>query len=62
MTWLYQLAVDNEKEINSCYSELTDGGTLIEPLKDAFGNALFGVVQDKFGKVWMLHHEKQSSQ
>lgn len=49
---------DSEEEIRTCYSELTSGGEVIDPLKEAFGNSLFGVVQDRYGKVWMLNHEK----
>lgn len=49
---------DSEEEIGTCYSELSSGGEVIEPLKEAFGNSLFGVVHDKFGKVWMLNYEK----
>jgi PhnB protein len=53
---------DSEEEIRACYSGLSDGGTIIDPLKEAFGNSLFGVVQDKYGKVWMLNHELSKSQ
>lgn len=49
---------DSENEIRNCYSKLSADGTIIDPLKKAFGNSLFGVVQDKYGKVWMLNCEK----
>lgn len=49
---------DSEEEINTCYSKLSSEGNVIEPLKESFGNSLFGVIQDKYGKVWMLKHEE----
>lgn len=49
---------DSVEEINTCYSKLTSEGNVIEPLKESFGNSLFGVIQDKYGKVWMLKHEE----
>lgn len=52
---------DSEEEIRACYSKLSEDGTIIDPLKEAFGNSLFGVVQDKYGKVWMLNCEKNSN-
>lgn len=49
---------DNEKKISICYSKLSSESNVIEPLKESFGNSLFAVLQDQFGKVWMLKHEK----
>jgi PhnB protein len=49
---------DREDEIRAAYSELSSGGKVIEPLKQAFENSLFAVLQDKYGKVWMLNQSK----
>lgn len=51
------LSFDNENELLESYSRLSNGGKIIEPLKKAFGNALFGVLKDRYGKVWMFHHQ-----
>ncbi|WMJ72364.1 VOC family protein [Cytophagaceae bacterium ABcell3] len=51
------LDLDSEKNTKSIFEELSVGGTVIEPLKKAFGNALFGVLKDKYNKVWMFHCE-----
>lgn len=51
---------DSENMINTCYSKLSSEGKVIKPLEESFGNSLFGVVQDRYGKVWMLNHELQN--
>jgi PhnB protein len=45
---------DSEAEIKKVYGLLKNEGQLIDELKVAFWGGLFGVVRDKFGKVWML--------
>lgn len=49
------LNFDDEEEINRCFSTLSNKGNIIDPLEEKSWGALFGVVQDKFGKVWMLN-------
>lgn len=53
------LNFDTEEEIDRCFAMLSEGGEIIEPLKENFWDTLFGVVQDKFGKVWMLNFNKE---
>lgn len=48
---------DSEDAITTCYSKLSSDGKVIKPLKESFENTLFGVVQDRYGKVWMLNFE-----
>lgn len=48
---------ESKDEINACYSKLSSDGKVIKPLEESFGNSLFGVVQDRYGKVWMLNFE-----
>lgn len=48
---------DSENAINTCYSKLSSDGKVIKPLEESFGNSLFGVVQDRYEKVWMLNFE-----
>lgn len=55
------LNFDSEEEINRCYNKLSSEGKVIEPPKESFGNSIFGVLQDKYGKVWMLKYEKEES-
>lgn len=51
------LNFDNEQAIRNCYSWFSEGGKIIDDLKDAPWGAMFGVVQDKFGKVWMMNFD-----
>jgi len=48
-----------EEDIRNTYAKLSEGGRVIDELKVQFWGALFAVVQDKFGKVWMLNCEQQ---
>lgn len=52
------LNFDNEEEIKQCFSTLSDDGNIIDPLEEKSWGALFGVVQDKFGTVWMMNFNK----
>jgi len=36
---------------------MKEEGMVLDDLKESFWGSLFGVVSDKFGKVWMLEHE-----
>ncbi|GAA5521344.1 VOC family protein [Aliifodinibius salicampi] len=53
------LNFDHEEEIDRCFSTLSREGNIIDPLGEKSWGALFGVVQDKFGKVWMLNFDKK---
>jgi len=54
------LNCSSEEEINTFYSMLSEGGKIIDPLKQQFWGALFGVFDDKYGIRWMLNYEKKS--
>lgn len=48
----------SEKEINSFFEKLSEGGNVTMPLADQFWGARFGMLIDKFGIAWMLNWEK----
>ena len=48
----------SEKEINEFFSRLSDSGKIIDPLKEQFWGAIFGVLTDKFGIRWMFNYDK----
>jgi len=50
----------SEEETNTFYKNISAGGEIIDPLKIQFWGALFGVVKDKFGMVWMFNFDKNS--
>lgn len=51
------LGFSDEASARQCFDNLASGGAVIEPLAPAFWGALFGVVKDRFGKVWMFNHQ-----
>jgi PhnB protein len=58
-----QLNLDcsSEDEIRTLYQKLSEGGKVLDELKEQFWGALFAMVMDKFGVRWMLSLEKQPS-
>jgi len=54
------LNCSSEEEINTFYSRLSEGGKIIDSLKQQFWGALFGVFDDRYGVRWMLNYEKKS--
>lgn len=55
------LSCSSEEEINTFFSKLSEGGKILEPLKDQFWGAIFGAFTDKFGIGWMLNYEKNQN-
>lgn len=51
-----------EEEINACYAKLVAGGKVLTKLEISFWGALFGVVEDRFGMVWLLTFDKNKQQ
>lgn len=49
---------NSEEEINTMFSNLSEGGKVIDPLKEQFWGGIFGVVSDKYGVRWMFNYEK----
>jgi PhnB protein len=52
------LNCSSEEEINNLYKKLSDGGQILQELKEEFWGALFAMIVDKFGVRWMLSLEK----
>jgi PhnB protein len=53
---------ESEEEINAMYSRLSEGGSVIESLKEQFWGAKFGAIVDKFGICWMFNYDKNQQQ
>lgn len=47
---------DSELSLRTCYAKLSDGGQIIDELGISPWGDLFGVVRDKYGKIWMMNH------
>ena len=56
------LNCSSEEEINTFFSKLSEGGKIIDTLKQQFWGAMFGVFDDKFGARWMLSYDKNQQQ
>src|SRR5215203_5117932 len=52
------VSCSSEVEANNYFSNLADGGKVIEDLKLQFWGAMFGAVIDKFGIIWMFTYRK----
>lgn len=54
------LNFDDEKDIRKYYGALSDGGKVIDDLEVKFWGDLYAVVEDRFGKTWMMNcHTKE---
>jgi PhnB protein len=54
------LNCSSEKEIKTCYTNLSKGGRATHPLEQTFWGALFGDLVDKFGNHWLLHFQAKA--
>ena len=48
------LLVRDDAEANKCFSALSQGGTVSQPLTKTFFSSSFGMVTDRFGVPWMV--------
>jgi PhnB protein len=48
---------DNQDEIKSAFSNLSDGGTVRMELQETFWSKSYGSLKDKFGIEWQFSHE-----
>lgn len=55
--WL-SAACDTDEEVDSLYPKLSAGGKSVMAPHDAFWNARFAMLTDRFGINWMLNHER----
>jgi PhnB protein len=55
------LICSTEEEINTFFSKLSEGGKIIDPLKEQFWGAIFGVLRDKYGIGWMFNYDKNQN-
>ncbi len=57
----YSISINaaSEKEANSIFNQLSEGGTVTMPMRVEFWGALFGMVNDKFGIQWMVSFDEK---
>lgn len=58
----FSLCLDcgSDEELNESFSRLSAGGQVVQPLKKQFWGDTFGMLNDKFGRTWMLTHTEGS--
>ena len=58
-----QLSLDcsSEEEIRNLYEKLSEGGEILDDLKEQFWGALFAMVMDRYGVRWMLSYDKSQA-
>ncbi len=58
-----QLCIDceNENELNTFFTKLSEGGEITEPLADMPWGGRFGALIDKYGKHWLFNFQKDNS-
>src|SRR5690349_23089552 len=54
------LNCSTEEEIESFFSNLSEGGRVTHSLVKQFWGATFGVLTDKYGIRWMLNYDRSS--
>ena len=52
--YFLSLRGDNADEISAQWEKLSEGATILQPLAPASWSALYGMLKDKFGIVWIL--------
>lgn len=56
------IACDSREEEQKIFAALSEGGQVRQPLQDTFWGAHFGMVEDRFGVMWMLSYHQQQAQ
>ncbi|KPV60408.1 glyoxalase [Paenibacillus sp. A3] len=56
------LEFPTEAEAREAFTKLGEDGTVKHPLEPAFWGSLFGQIEDKYGVIWMITNEAQTSQ
>jgi PhnB protein len=49
------LGLKSKEETHQIFDKLSEGGRVLDPLKEQFWGAMFGTLQDRFGIKWMLN-------
>jgi PhnB protein len=59
-----QLSLDcsSEEEIKDLYQKLSEGGKILDDLKEQFWGAIFAMVIDRYGVRWMLSYDKSQDE
>ena len=48
---------ESKEEADKVFTNLADGGQITMPIADTFWGAYFGMLEDKFGFIWMVNYD-----
>jgi PhnB protein len=51
------VGTDSKGEADKIFNGLAVGGKITMPIQDTFWGAYFGMLQDKFGFIWMVNYD-----
>jgi PhnB protein len=51
------IGADSKEEADKIFNGLAAGGKITMPIADTFWGAYFGMLEDKFGFVWMVNYD-----
>jgi PhnB protein len=51
---------ESKEEADKFFSKLSDGGKVTMPMENAFWEAYFGMLTDRFGINWMINYDEKS--
>lgn len=50
---------DSREDADRVFALLSEGGTIVMPMNDAFWGDYFGMVKDRFGIAWMINYSSK---
>ncbi len=54
------ISFDNEKDLNTVFDKLAEGGEVFMKPEEMFWGGVFGMVTDKYGIEWMVNYQKKA--
>jgi PhnB protein len=51
------ISTERRTEADNIFNSLSSGGKFIMPMTDTFWGSYFGMLNDKYGFIWMISHE-----
>jgi len=51
------VATESKEEADRVFNALSAGGKITMPIQDTFWGAYFGMLEDKFGFIWMVNYD-----
>jgi len=51
------VVIDSKEEADRIFKALSTGGKITMPIADMFWGAYFGMLEDKYGFIWMVNYD-----